>query len=246
MKKKYPISTTNIIHHCIRRFLTLFVLIVVSFIHSNAQAPLDESEIYERIMQRKNQFGYKEGTPWDNSQLYVNKVEYDGYAPGYFRGYGCFGFMLDMMEYASNYEYPIRTVKGRYDDLPEIHIGDGVRINFDEHSVVVIGKNKKGTVITVVEGNFNNSVHWGREIDISNRDSGFRYIATFWPENLTGITEKEANHIRDITVYNLSGILMKSVQQTEIPANAVLKDLPQGTYIVKDGTKTYKVFNKGS
>lgn len=94
------------------RKILLSLIFAVSVLPTVAQTPLNETDVYNRLMSRKTQTGYTEGTPWDNSHLYKNKVVFDGYSPGCYTGAGCFGFMMDMMEYASNYEYPIRIIKG--------------------------------------------------------------------------------------------------------------------------------------
>lgn len=230
-----------------RRVAVQLILAGVFILPCAAQTPLDENAVQERIMQRKNMEGYKEKTPWDNSKKYVNKVEFDGCPPGYFTGYGCYGFMMDMMEYASYYEYPIRIIEGSYDNLPTIHIGDGVRVKNDAHSVVVIDKSSDGQEITVAEGNYNHSVHWGRKLNLADPAVGFTYIATFWPDNpiATGLADNEINSSRNVRIFNLSGTLVKSLSQTDLPVQAVLRELPKGFYIVKDKTRTYKVYNKG-
>ncbi len=171
-----------------RRALVILMMASVTILTSLAQTPLNETEVYNRIMERQFMEGYMEGTPWDNSHLYFNMVEFDGYPANCYGGAGCFAFMMDMMEYASNYEYPIRIIYGTYDNLPEIRIGDGVRLNDDTHSVVVIGVNDDGHTVTVAEGNFNSSVHWGRTIDLADSNNGFYYIATFWPESAPDVT----------------------------------------------------------
>ena len=190
--------------------------------------------------------GYKEGTPWDNSHKYVNTVYFDNVPPGYYTGGGCFGFMMDMMEYASNYEYPIRIIEGTYDNLPKIHVGDGVRVMNDCHSVVVLEVD--GTTVTVAEGNFNSSVHWGRTIDLADPAQGFTYIATFWPEVsntiATRITDNDIDSpIRDLCIYHLNGTLIKRIPQTGESIKSVLSGLPKGFYIVKEATKSYKIYN---
>ncbi len=216
-------------------------LMITSNISIRAQATLDEVEIAERIMERKNVSGYKEGTRWTNEKKYVNTVEFNGYPAGYFTGYGCWGFMLDMMEYASNYEYPIRVIEGTYDNLPEIHVGDGVRLNYDTHSVVVIERNDYNNVVTVVEGNYNSSVHWGRKIDLANPSNGFTNIATFWPEDDDNISDIANQSNRNICIYSLSGMLVKSFSQTDLPIKTILQELPHGTYVVKEGKRIYKI-----
>lgn len=165
-----------------RRALVVLIMASVSILTSLAQTPLNETDVYNRIMERQSMEGYTEGTPWDNSHIYWNTVEYDGYPAGCYGAGGCFAFMMDMMEYASNYEYPIRVVYGTYDNLPKLHVGDGVRVDNDAHSVLIIEVHPDGHTVTVAEGNFNSSVHWGRTIDLADPSSGFCYISTFWPE----------------------------------------------------------------
>lgn len=210
-----------------------------------AYAQLDESTVYERIMARQNMDGYREGMPWNNSNVYVNTVEFDGYPAGFYTGVACFAFMMDMMEYASNYEYPIRKIEGSYNNIPKIRVGDGVRVKNDGHSVVVLEVD--GSVIKVCEGNFNSSVHWGREIDLADPYVGFTYVATFWPDNTTGLAFNEFDvKVRDIYISNLSGMLVKEVSQTNQSTRTLLSDLPKGVYIVREGTKIYKVYNTGT
>ena len=232
---------SNCITFNFQRLLTFFILVVSYFSRIYAQSPLDESQIAERILQRKNENAYREGTRWTNDNVYVNTVEYNGYPAGCFTGRGCYGLMIDMMEYASNYEYPIRHVPGTYNNLPQIHIGDGVRVKNDTHSVVVIGRNDNNHVITVVEGNYNSSIHWGREIDLSNPSNGFTYIATFWPEVYDNVEDIEGMRYRSVNIYNFSGLLVKSIPRTDLPTEYFLQELPHGTYVVKVGKKTYKI-----
>jgi hypothetical protein len=170
-----------------RRALVVLIMASVSILTSLAQTPLNETDVYNRIMERQYVEGYTEGTPWDNSHTYWNTVEYDGYPAGCYGAGGCFAFMMDMMEYASNYEYPIRVIKGTYDNLPKLHIGDGVRVNNNSHSVLIIGINEDGHTVTVAEGNFNSSVHWGRVIDLADPNNGFTYLSTFWPEQQSAV-----------------------------------------------------------
>lgn len=241
MKYQYAWCSTMGLHRII-----LSLIVVASVLPSWAQTPLNETEVYNRLISRKTEVGYTEGTPWTNDDEYVNTVTFDSYPAGCYYGYGCFGFMMDMMEYASNYEYPIRIVEGSYDNLPKIHVGDGVRVMNDCHSVVVLEVN--GTNVTVAEGNFNSSVHWGRKIDLADPFEGFTNVATFWPEESntisTGITDHDIDSpIRDLCIYHLNGTLIKRIPQTGVSIKSVLSGLPKGFYIVKEATKTYKVYN---
>ena len=241
MKNQYAWHSIKGLHRII-----ISLIVVTAFLPSLAQTPLNEQEVYERLMYRQYMEGYQEGTPWDDSNTYFNTVVFDGYSYGCYKGRACFAFMMDMMEYASNYEYPIRIVEGSYDNLPKIHVGDGVRVMNDCHSVVVLEVD--GTTVTVAEGNFNSSVHWGRTIDLANPAEGFTYIATFWPEVsntiATGITDNDIDSpIGDLCIYNLNGTLIKRIPQTGVTIKSVLSGLPKGFYIVKEATKTYKVYN---
>ena len=241
MKNQYAWHSIKGLHRII-----ISLIVVTAFLPSLAQTPLNEQEVYERLMYRQYMEGYQEGTPWDDSNTYFNTVVFDGYSYGCYKGRACFAFMMDMMEYASNYEYPIRKIEGSYDNLPKIHVGDGVRVMNDCHSVVVLEVD--GTTVTVAEGNFNSSVHWGRTIDLANPAEGFTYIATFWPEVsntiATGITDNDIDSpIRDLCIYHLNGTLIKRIPQTGESIKSVLSGLPKGFYIVKEVTKTYKVYN---
>lgn len=239
MKNQYAWHSIKGLHRII-----ISLIVVASSLPSLAQTPLNETEVYNRLISRKTEVGYTEGTPWTNANKYVNTVTFDGYPKGCYTGIACFAFMMDMMEYASNYEYPIRIVKGSYDNLPKIRVGDGLRMNNNGHSVVVL--EVSGTNVIVAEGNFNSSVHWGRKIDLADPFEGFTYVATFWPEEsntiATGITDIDSP-IRDLCIYNLNGTLMKRIPQTGVSIKSVLSELPKGFYIVKEATKTYKVYN---
>lgn len=177
-----------------RRALVVLIMASVSILTSLAQTPLNETDVYNRLMERQYMAGYSEGTPWTNDipyrrdDPYLNHVEFDGWPAGCYGGVGCFGFMMDMMEYASNYEYPIRLIYGTYDNLPEIRVGDGIRLDNNGHSVVVLEVHPDGHTVTVAEGNFNSTVHWGRIIDLADPNNGFYYLATFWPEQEPDLT----------------------------------------------------------
>ena len=171
-----------------RRALVVFFMATISVLTSFAQTPLNETDVYNRLIERQYVEGYMEETPWDNDHKYYNTVEFFGYPAGCYGGGGCFAFMMDMMEYASNYEYPIRKVEGTSDNLPKIRVGDGIRLNNNGHSVVVLEVHADGHTVTVAEGNYNYSVHWGRTIDLANPNNGFTYLATFWPETEPDVT----------------------------------------------------------
>jgi hypothetical protein len=106
---------------------------------------------------------YPDGTPWDNSVYY-------GWKGGiYSGGYGCAGFAF-MLSDAAFGDAPAKKVY----DTSNIRVGDILRINNDTHSVIVLSRN--GDTLTIAEGNYNSSVHWGRTLSISG--TGIDYILT--------------------------------------------------------------------
>ena len=47
-------------------------------------------------------------------------------------------------------------------DYSNIRVGDILRVNNDTHSVIVLEVRENSVI--VAEGNYNSSIHWGREI----------------------------------------------------------------------------------
>ena len=46
------------------RKILVSLIVAVSVLPMVAQTPLNETEVYNRLMSRKTQIGYTEGTPW--------------------------------------------------------------------------------------------------------------------------------------------------------------------------------------
>ena len=141
---------------------------------------LPEEYVYNKIMGRKNVPGYTEGTYYTNGTRYYNTVSCEGYGPGHFLGMGCYGYMMDMLEYATDYQCPIVKVPASWNNLPALHVGDSPRTNNDQHTVVITEVHADGHTVTVTEANFNSSVHWGRVIDLADPSTGLVYIDTIW------------------------------------------------------------------
>lgn len=111
---------------------------------------------------------YPEGMPLTNSYYY--------YSPQFGNGYGCYGFAAKLSDTIFGTATPYRT----HSSFSRIKVGDNIRIG-NSHSVIVLTKNDND--ITVVEGNYNSSVHWDRKItSTSLASSGFtvytRYTST--------------------------------------------------------------------
>ncbi len=117
-------------------------------------APTDDarqSAAYEAILAMKAR--YPEGTRWTNANSYA-------WRGGIFNvGYGCMGFAFLLSDAAFGEAKAEKVAPVRLED---VRVGDILRINNDTHAVVVLEVRENSVV--VAEGNYNSSVHWGREL----------------------------------------------------------------------------------
>ena len=120
-------------------------------------------QVYETIMAQKAVF--PEGMHWTNDNYY-------GWKGGtYIGGYGCAGFAFAVSDAAFG------DVKAQiHKDYNNIKVGDILRVDHDTHSVIVLEVREDSVI--VAEGNFNSSIHWGREIPRSNLIDTSSYIMT--------------------------------------------------------------------
>lgn len=93
---------------------------------------------------------YKEGKAWDNSNYYFWRAINT-------QCYGCIAFAGKISDTVFGKNAAVK----RHKKFAGIKTGDHIRIG-DYHSVVAL--TRKGNKITVVEGNYNSSIHWGRTI----------------------------------------------------------------------------------
>ena len=129
---------------------------------------------------------YPDGTPWDNTKKYswkgnVLSIIYPNVSV--FEGGGCVAFAF-MASDAAFDDLPAY----KYTDASKIRVGDFLRLDNDNHSVIVLTRN--GNNITVAEGNYNSSVNWGRTIDITNCGFSYGYTRYGDPEEYTYIQEE--------------------------------------------------------
>lgn len=112
-----------------------------------------EAQVYEILMSMQSE--YPEGTPWTNENFYA----WNG-GGHYYGGYGCvaFAYILSDAAFGSLPSRYISEIK-----IENIHVGDILRINNDTHTVIVLKVNGTESV-TIAEGNYNRSVHWGRTL----------------------------------------------------------------------------------
>lgn len=121
------------------------------------------ASIYDKMIAQKANF--PEGMPWTNDNFYAwNGGIYSG-------GYGCAGFAFAVSDAAFG---DARAVI--HNDYNNIKTGDILRVAHDTHSVIVL-EVKQDSVI-VAEGNYNGTIHWGREIPKSELVDEGSYIMT--------------------------------------------------------------------
>lgn len=121
------------------------------------------NQIYETIMAQKAVF--PEGMRWTNENYY-------GWKGGtYTGGYGCAGFAFAVSDAAFG------DIKAKiHTDYNNIKVGDILRVENNTHSVIVLEVRENSVI--VAEGNYNASIHWGREIPKSNLVDPSSYIMT--------------------------------------------------------------------
>lgn len=108
---------------------------------------------------------YPEGMTLTNSYYY--------YSPRFGNGYGCYGFAAKLSDTVFGTEKSYQT----HSSFDRIKVGDNIRIG-NSHSVIVL--TKQAGYITVVEGNYNSSVHWDRKITSSSLSfDGFKVYTRY-------------------------------------------------------------------
>lgn len=92
-------------------------------------------------------------------------------------GVGCAAFAFILSDAAFG-DLQARVPEGpvRFEN---VHVGDILRVNNNSHSVIVLQKGTAG--VTVAEGNYNKSVHWGRAMSIAEVEAA-NFVVTRYPE----------------------------------------------------------------
>ena len=156
----------------IKRFVACMMMTVILLLPQIALASPDLSAdaIYQAMIAK--QADYPEGTPWTNDNGYSWKGGI------YSTGYGCAGFAF-LLSDAAFEDLPARILDEKTFD--DIRPGDVLRVNNDGHSVIVLRKFED--YVEVAEGNYNKSIHWGRQLTKSELNNGLlTYIMTRYPE----------------------------------------------------------------
>ena len=156
-------------------------------------------EVYDKIIALKTD--YPEGKSWTNDNTYVwegNVLSIIMPNVTAFTGGGCAGFAMLASDAAFG-DLPAY----KYTDVSKVRVGDILRLDNDNHSVIVL--TVSGKKITVAEGNFNSSIHWGREIeDVTNAGFVYGYTRYDDPENYTpeeGNDEPETPTYYEVSTY---------------------------------------------
>ena len=134
-----------------------------------AGLPADEKTVLSKILAMKKK--YPEGRRFTNETFYAwNGGIYRG-------GYGCAAFVFELSDEA----FGMNETLMHY-NWNDIHVGDILRTDFDTHSVIVLKTDDSGVI--VAEGNYNDSVHWGRKISLSElRSSGSNSMTRYDTES---------------------------------------------------------------
>lgn len=130
-----------------------------------APVSITEESAYQAIMALKAQ--YPEGMRYTNDNSYYCAALRT-------MGYGCAGFAFICSDAAFG------NLPGRqHRNFDQIRVGDILRVDNNSHSVVVLEKRANSVIVT--EGNFNSSIHWGREITRQELEAGDFVVTTRYP-----------------------------------------------------------------
>ena len=154
--------------------LLMFTLVLpfAAVSETRADSVPTEEQAYRRMIALKDE--YPEGMPWTNANFYA----WHG-GGNYYAGYGCVAFAYILSDAAFG-SLPSRYISDI--QIENIHVGDILRINNNTHSVIVLQVNGTESV-TIAEGNFNSSIHWGRTLTAEQiEDSSTTELQTRYPE----------------------------------------------------------------
>ena len=135
-----------------------------------------ESQVRKDILALKSK--YPEGKKWTTAKHYTwdASIYYEGITCV---GGGCVAFAFMASDAAFGKYNKSRKISGK-NWYKNIRVGDIIRVEDGSHTVVVIQKKKNSVV--VVEGSYNDSVHWGRELSMSYIKAHGTYLITRYPE----------------------------------------------------------------
>ena len=141
----------------------LGIIICVVFLTSNDACKNNYSDecLYSKMIVKKTEFPEKR--KWTIENCY--------WSPYLGKGCGCSGFAYLMSDVCFG------TLKTNIlNDCPNFKVGDVVRVNDDTHSVIILKIDHKTDIITITEGNYGSSIHWGRTFKAADLKRNCNYI----------------------------------------------------------------------
>ena len=134
--------------------------------------PFSPEAVYQKLMSYQGK--YPEGRYWTNEISYKTNAYYPTYTS--YTGYGCVAFAFIL----SDGVFGDLPIVEKHSDFDRIRPGDTLRVNYDRHTVIVL-KVLPDSVI-VAEGNYNSSIHWGREMSRYELEQENFYAETRYPK----------------------------------------------------------------
>lgn len=164
---------------------------------------LTYSQVYEKMIALRDDLSpdslYSEGKPWTN--FYPYGTGEGNIGSGYkFRGgpikgassgVGCAAFAFILSDAAFG-DMPARAIDHGSFKFEDVKVGDILRVNNNSHFVIVLQKSAGG--VTVAEGNYNKSVHWGRAMSAAEVEAA-NFIITRYPEGFVSSDDATANEV---------------------------------------------------
>ena len=144
--------------------LGLIIIIIILTSVAGADVCSDQYSdecLYSKMIAKKEE--YPEGTRWTNDNCYSSK-----YIGG---GCGCAGFAYLLSDVCFG---EIKAKK--LDVCSDFKVGDVVRINPNTHSIFILKIDTSNEIITIAEGNYASTIHWGRTFKISALKGNCNYI----------------------------------------------------------------------
>ena len=141
--------------------LAIITIIVVLTTNDACKNNYSDDCLYAKMIFKKGEF--PEHRTWTNANCYWSS--YLG------NGCGCAGFAYIMSDVCFG---TLKTTILK--DCPNFKVGDVVRINSDTHSVIILKIDHKTNIITIAEGNYAGSVHWGRTFTTESLKKTCNYI----------------------------------------------------------------------
>ena len=140
-------------------------------------ATISSDEAYDKMIAMQAE--YPTGTTWTNDNSYKWNCGYDAN--------GCMGF-AHMISDAAFGNAACQKIEndGSGNMYDKIRVGDVVRTDYNNHSVIVLEKNND--CIVVAEGNWGKQVVWGRTISKDKINSDCAYIETRYAEDIVTMT----------------------------------------------------------